>query len=62
MVLVLCTFSNDIVSMYQVLFHSLLYGHRNKLNIANIRKESTSVNTRQRVTVLAFCNLLMAFY
>ena len=40
MVLALCTSSDDILSMYQVLFHSLLYFQRyapDKLNIAKGR-------------------------
>ena len=59
MVLALCTCSVDILSMYQVLCNSLLYFQRyapDKLNIAKIRKGSNSVNTGNRVLVLAFCD------
>ena len=48
--------------MYQVsfdsLFDSLLYFQRyapDKFNIAKIRKEKSSINTDDRVMVLAFC-------
>ena len=59
MVLALCTSSDDILSMYQVLFNSLLFFQRyalDKLNIAKIRKGSNSVNIGDRVKVLAFCD------
>ena len=59
MVLALCTSSDDILSMYQVLFNSFLYFQRyalDKLNIAKIRKGSNSVNTVDRNMVLAFCD------
>ena len=59
MVLALFTFSNDILSMYLVLFNSLLYFQRyapDKLIIAKIRKGSSSVNTGNRVMLLAFCD------
>ena len=59
MVLALCTSSDDILSMYQVLFNSLLYLQRyapDKLNTAKIKKGSNSVNTGDRVMVLAFCD------
>ena len=59
MVLGLCTYSDDIQSMYRVLFYSLLYfqGYApDKLNIAEIRKGSNFVNTGDRVMVLAFCD------
>ena len=58
-VLAFCTFSDGPLSMYQVSFNSLLYFQRyatNNLFIAKIKKESNSVNTIDRVTVLAFCN------
>ena len=45
--------------MYQVSFNSLLYFQRyapDRLFIAKIKKESNSVNTGDRVMVLAFCN------
>ena len=57
MVLALGTSSNDILSMYQVLFNFLLYFQRyarDKLNIAKIRRGSNSVSTKVMVT--AFCN------
>ena len=57
MILALCTSSDGIPSMYQVLFNSLLYFQRHvpdKLNTAKIRKGSGSVNTGDRVMVLAF--------
>ena len=47
--------------MYQVSFNSLLYFQRyapDKLFIAKIRMVSNSVNTGDRVMVLAFCNSL----
>ena len=56
MVLALCTSSDDILSMHKVLYNSLLYFQRyalDKLNIAKIRKGSNSVNTGDRVLVLA---------
>ena len=59
MVLALCTSSDDILSMYQVLFNSLIYFQRyvpDKLNTAKIRKGSSSENTGDRVMVLAFCD------
>ena len=58
-VLALCIFSDGHLSMYQVSFDSLLYFQRyalDKLNIAKIRKENISINTEDRVMVLAFCN------
>ena len=57
----LCTSSDGNVSMYQVSFNSLLYLQRyapDKLFIAKIKKGSNSVNTGDRVMVLAFCNCL----
>ena len=45
--------------MYQVLSNSLLYFQRyalDKLNIVELRKGSNSVNTGDRVVVLAFCD------
>ena len=59
MVLAICTSSGDILSMHQVLFNSLLYFQKyapEKPNVAKIRKESNSVNTGDRVMVLAFYN------
>ena len=61
MVLALCTSSDGRLSMYQVSFISLLYFKRyrpDKLFIAEIKKVSNSVNTGDRVMVLAFCNSL----
>ena len=58
MVLVLYTSSDDFLSMYQVLFNSLLYFQRyapDKLNIGQIRKGSDSINTGDGVMVLALC-------
>ena len=58
MFLALCA-SGDILSMCQVLFNSLLYFQRyapDKLNIAKNRKDSNSVNTGDRLMVLAFCD------
>ena len=52
MVLALCTSSDDLLSMYQVLFNSLLHVNvyfqkyaSNKLFIAKIKKGSNSINT-----------------
>ena len=45
--------------MYQVIFNSLLYFQRSaldKLNVAKIRKGSNSVDTGDKVMVLAFCD------
>ena len=47
--------------MYQVSFNSLLYFQRyapNKLLIVKVKMESNSVNTGDKVMVLAFCNFL----
>ena len=54
-----CNSSDGRLSMYQVSFNSLLYFQRyapDKLFIAKIKKGSYSVNTDDRVMVLAFCN------
>ena len=54
-----CTSSDGCLSMYQVSFNSLLNLLRfapDKLFIAKIKKGSNSVNTGDRVMVLAFCN------
>ena len=59
MVLALCISSDGQLSMYQVSFNSLLYFQRyppDKLFTAKIKKGSNSVNTSDRVMVLAFCN------
>ena len=54
----LCTSSNDLLLVYQVLFNSLLYFQRfgpDNHFIAKIKKGSTSVNAADRVMALAFC-------
>ena len=59
MVLAFCTSSDGQRSMYQVSFNSLLYFQRyapDKLFIAKIKKGSNSVNTGDKIMVLAFCN------
>ena len=59
LVIALCSFSDGRLSMYQVSFNSLRYFQRyvpDKLFIAKIKKGSNSVNTGERVMVLAFCN------
>ena len=64
-VFALCTFSDGYLSMYQVSFNSLLYFQRyapDKLFIAKIKKGSKSVNTGDRVTVLASCNFSLGLY
>ena len=53
------SFSDGCLSMYQVSFNSLLYFQKytpDKRFTAKIKKESNSVNTGDRVMVLAFCN------
>ena len=58
-VLALCTSSDGRLSMYKVSFNSLPYFQRyapDKLFTAKIKKERNSVNTGDRVMVLAFCN------
>ena len=55
----LCTSSEGCLSVYQFSFNSLLYFQRyvpDKLFIAKTKKGSNSVNTGNRVVVLAFCN------
>ena len=57
----LCTSSDDHLSMYQVSFNSILYFQRyapDKVFIAKIKKGRNSINTGDRVMVLAFCNSL----
>ena len=57
----LCTSSDGYLSMYQVSFDSLLQFQRyapDKLFIAKFKKGGNSVNTGDRVIVLAFCNSL----
>ena len=59
MVLAQSISSDDILSIYQVLFNSLLYFQRyalDKLNIVELRKGSSSVDIGDRVVVLAFCD------
>ena len=59
--LVLCTFSDGRLSMYQVSFNSLLYFQiytPEKLSIAKIKEGSNSVNNDDRVMILPFCNFL----
>ena len=56
MLLALCTFSDDHISMYQGLFNSRLYFQSyapDKLNIAKIKKGSNSVVTGDSSFVLA---------
>ena len=58
-VLALYTSSDGCLSMYQVSFNSLLYFQRyapDKLYFAKIKKKNNSVNTGDRVMVLAFLN------
>ena len=58
MVLAAYTFSDDLLSIYRVLFNSFLYFQRyatDKLNAAK-RKGSNSVNMGDMAMVLAFCN------
>ena len=58
-ILTLCTFADGPLSIYQVSFNSLVYFQRyapDKLFIAKIEKGSRSVNTVDRVRVIAFCN------
>ena len=57
-VLALCTISDGHLSMYQVSFDSLLYFQKyapDKFNIEKIRKGNSSINTDDRLMVLAFC-------
>ena len=59
MVLALCTPPDGCLSMYQVSFNSLLYFQRyalDKLFTAKTKKGNNSINTGDRVMVLAFCN------
>ena len=59
MVLALCTSSDSHLSMYQVSFKSLPYFQRyapDKPFTAKIKKGSNSLNTGDRVMVLAFCS------
>ena len=57
----LCTSSNGCLSMYQVSVNFLLTFQRyapDKLFIAKLKMGGNSVNTGDRVMVLAFCNSL----
>ena len=59
MVLAFCTSSDDLLPMYQVLFSFLLHFQRyapDKLSTAKIRKGSNSIDTGDRVMILAFWN------
>ena len=58
MILAFCTFFDGHLSMYQVSFNSLAYFQRHTpdmLFIAKIKKANKSVNTVDRVVILAFC-------
>ena len=58
MILAICIFSDGPLSMCQVSFNSLVYFQRyapDKLFIAKIKKGSNSINTADRVTILALC-------
>ena len=60
-----CTSSDDHLSMYRISFNSLLYFQRyapDKPFISKIKKGSNSVNTGDRVMVLAFCIPLIALF
>ena len=51
--------------MYKVLFNSLVHFQRyapDKLFIAEIKKQSNSVSTVDRVMILALCTFLIAFF
>ena len=59
MVLEICNTSDGLLSIYQVSFNSLLYFQRyapDKLFTGKIKKGSNSINTSDRIMVLAFCN------
>ena len=59
MILALCNFPYNPLSEYQVSFNFLVYFQRyapDKLFIAKMKKESNSVNTIDRVMILALCN------
>ena len=65
MVLAFCTASDDILSMYQVLFNFHLYFQRyaqGVLNIAKIRKGSNSVKLVIGLWFLHFAIPLIALY
>ena len=59
MALAVCNFPYSPLSLYQVSFNFLLYFQRyapDKLFIAKIKKGSNSINTGDRVMILAFCD------
>ena len=59
MVLAFCTSSSGPLSIYQSSFNSLLYFRDMLLTsflLQILKRGSNSVNTGDRVTVLAFCN------
>ena len=59
LILALRTSADGLLSVYQVSFNSLVYFQRYapaKLFIAKMKKGSNSVNTVDRVMVLALCN------
>ena len=65
MVITLCNFPCDPLSVCQVSFNSLVDFQRyspDKLFIAKIKKESNCVNTGDRVMVLALYIFLMILY
>ena len=56
-VLVLCTISDGHLSIYQVSFDFLLYFrdmHRTNLILQKLGRENNSINTDDRIMVLAF--------
>ena len=58
MILAFCTSSDGRLSMYQVSFNSLEHFQRyapDKLFVAKIKKGSNSVNTIDRIRILALC-------
>ena len=58
MILELCTFADDPLSLSQVSFNSLMYFQRyarDKLFVAKMKKGSNCVNTVGRVVILALC-------
>ena len=58
MILAICIFSDDPLSLCQVSFNPLVYFQRyapEKLLITKSKKGSNSVNTVDRVTLLALC-------
>ena len=58
-ILALCAFADGPLSKYQVSFNSLVYFQRHapdKVFIAKMKRGSNSVNTVDRLMVLALCN------